>query len=89
MSSASRSLTALRYSVRFRRCRTGRPGFGVAAASIEATFEPRQQAGLRRGIWMRNAGRRHRARSQFPHDLFPHRRVSRNVAEIDGVEDDT
>ena len=32
-SSPSRSLTALAYSVRFRRCRTGRPGFGSAAAA--------------------------------------------------------
>ena len=42
MSSASRSRIALAYSARFRRCRTGRPGLGRAAAvrSSEAASQP-------------------------------------------------
>ncbi len=89
-STASRSRTALRYSLRFRRWNgTVRPGSGDSRGrAIELALEPRQRAAaFRSAVGPRAAVvRRHHAGLELAHDVLPDGRVGADVVEVERLE---
>ena len=59
------------YSVRFRRCSTGRPGFGVLAASVSMADSRSSTNAVEIGrLRSRHSGGRHHARPQLERHLL-------------------